>query len=117
MEITREFIQEKAKGALALLDDGFQFSDLMQMAPMVMEIARDVEGATGVERMQVAVALGEYIIDETDTPWLPDPVTDPIMKDLLPKVIQFAFDCAEGQYRFRPAGRAKETTPEAPPEA
>lgn len=102
MDITPEYIQKKAEGALRLLEDGFQFSDLMAMVPMVMEIARDAQEAeTGAERFELAVALGNYIIDKTDV-WGFDFIADPICKKILPHAVQLAFDCAEGQHNFTP---------------
>ena len=91
-EWTTDQIKMLAQEALALFEDGFQFSDIAEIVPLVMKVARDVADTTGPEKKALAIKLGEYIIDETDSPWVPDPVTDPILKALLPKLIQMGWD-------------------------
>ena len=44
--------------------------------------------------------LGEYIIDKTDFPWLPDAFVDPICKRLLPGAVQMAWDASKGKFAF-----------------
>lgn len=90
-EWTTEQIKDLAREALAIFDDGFQFTQLFEVVPLVMKVARDVAGTTGPEKKALAIKLGEYIIDETDL-WGPDMVIDPILKSLLPGAIQMAWD-------------------------
>jgi len=97
---TKEEIENHAKDVLALFEDGFQLSDLISLVPKVMSVAASVEGLAGADKKRLAILLGEYVIDETDTPWVPDAVTDPIMKKMLPTVIQFAWDCYKGKFEF-----------------
>jgi len=91
-EWTRDQIKELSKEAFAVFDDGFQVTDLFELVPILMKVVRDVTGTTGPEKKALAIMLGEYVIDETDTPWLPDPVMDPIFKRMLPGAIQMAWD-------------------------
>ncbi len=90
-EWTTEQIKGLAAEALALFDDGFQLTDLFEVVPLVMKVARDVAGTTGPERFALAVKLGEHIIDETDL-WGPDAVIDPLLKKFLPGAIQMGWD-------------------------
>ena len=99
-EWTTDQIKAYAKDALALFDDGFQISDLFEIVPKVMEIVRSVKDLTGPEKKALAIQLGEYVIDATDMPWVPDVVVDPILKKLLPKAIQMAWDASVGKFNF-----------------
>lgn len=101
-EWTKEQVAEFAKEAMAVFDDGFQISDLFEVVPLVMNVVKDLSETTGPEKFALAVLLGEYIIDETDTPWVPDPVTDPILKKLLPGAIQMAWDFYAGKHDLGP---------------
>lgn len=112
-EWTTEQLEEMAQGVLKLFDDGFQFIDIFEIVPKVMEVVRLVENTTGAEKKALAIQLGEYVIDKTDFPWLPDAIVDPICKKLLPGAIQMAWDCAEGKFAFKAGAPAEETDPSA----
>lgn len=100
-EWTNDQLEKMAAGVIELFDDGFQFSDIFQIVPKVMEIVGMVKDTTGPERKELAIMLGEYIIDKTDFPWLPDSIVDPICKKLLPGAVQMAWDAAEQKFNFK----------------
>jgi len=100
-EWTKDQIAGYAKGVMELFDDGFQTSDLFKVVPAVMEIIGAVKDTTGPEKMALAILLVNYVIDETDTPWVPDAIADPIMKKYVPGAIQMAWDAAEGKFNFK----------------
>ncbi len=102
-EWTTEQLEEMAQGVLELFEDGFQFSDIFQVVPKVMEAVALVKGITNPEKKALAIQLGEYVIDKTDFPWIPDAIVDPICKKLLPGAIQMAWDAAEGKFAFKAA--------------
>ena len=102
-EWTTEQLEEMASGVIGLFDDGFQFSDIFQIVPKVMEIVALVKDTTGPEKKELAILLGEYIIDKTDFPWLPDAVVDPICKRFLPGAVQMAWDAYRKKFAFEPS--------------
>lgn len=93
-KFTAAQIEEHAKKLLAAFDDGFQWSDVFNLVPQAMEIVQAVGGMTGPEKEESALAIIDYVIDNTDTPWLPDALTDPIIKKgarfMIPKLIEAA---------------------------
>jgi hypothetical protein len=99
-EWTTEQLEEMAKGVLGLFDDGFQFSDIFQIVPKIMEVVALVKDTTGEEKKHLAIMLGEHVIDKTDFPWIPDAIVDPICKRLLPGAIQMAWDASKGKFAF-----------------
>ena len=79
-EFTIEQVKKHAESVLALFDDGWQWTDLFEIVPKVMEIVEAVEGMNGGEKQAAAEQILDYVIDETDIPWLPDSLIDPILK-------------------------------------
>lgn len=100
-EWTTEQLDEMSQSVLALFEDGFQFSDLFEVVPKIMEIVALVKGTTGEEKKHLAIMLGNHVIDKTDFPWIPDAIVDPICKKLLPGAIQMAWDAAGGKFAFK----------------
>jgi len=79
-KFTAAEIQEHAEKAMEAFEDGFQWSDVFTLVPEVMEIVESVKEMTGPEKEESALAIIDYVIDETDTPWIPDNLTDPLLK-------------------------------------
>jgi len=96
-EWTTDQLEEMAQGVLKLFDDGFQFTDIPTLIKRAMEIAETVGDMTSEEKKAAAVMLVEYVIDKTDTPWLPDPLTDPLMKKFVPGLIELVIDASRGR--------------------
>lgn len=90
-KITAEWIEKKAKECYELLDDGFQWTDLFAMLPKIIEVAKTAKEMDEQGQKDTAVAIIEHIIDETDTPWVPDSITDPIIKKAAPYIVGLAF--------------------------
>mgnify|MGYP003653375767 CR=1 FL=1 len=90
--ITGEWIKEKSEEIYAEFADGFEWTDLFKVLPKVIEVAMTVEGLSDEEKKGAAVAIVEYIIDETDTPWVPDSIVDPILKKAAPYLIDLSLD-------------------------
>lgn len=73
-------IEEHAKKIMENFEDGFQFSDFFSLVPEALAIVQDVGEMGDVEKEEAVLAVVGYIIDNTDTPWLPDDLVDPILK-------------------------------------
>jgi hypothetical protein len=96
-EWTTEQLEVMASGVLELFDDGFQFSDIPAVVGKAMEIAETAGSMTGPEKKELAIMLIGYVIDKTDTPWLPDPLVDPLVKKLVPSLVELVIDASKGR--------------------
>lgn len=94
-EITVAEIKKHAEEVVKLFEDGFQWTDLFQIVPMVMEIVEKVEGASGEEKKATALEIINYVIDATDMPG-PDSILDPILKKAAPYVIELVINASKG---------------------
>lgn len=79
-KFTAAQIQEHAEKAMEAFKDGFQWSDVFTLVPQVMEIVQSVGDMTGEEKQEAFEAIVNYVVDNTDTPWVPDNLTDPLVK-------------------------------------
>ena len=79
-DIKAEWLEKQWEDAKGLFADKFQWSDLTAALKIGMESLKLFQGATGEEKNEMAVAFLCKIIDETDTPYLPDWISDPVMK-------------------------------------
>jgi hypothetical protein len=95
-QITVEEIKKYSDKVVAEFADGFSWTDLFTVIPMVMEIVEKVEGASGEEKKQTALAIINYVIDETDLPG-PDGIIDPILKKAAPFVIELIIKASSGE--------------------
>ena len=95
-QITVEEIKKYADQVIAEFADGFQWTDVFHVVPMVMEIVEKVEGASGEEKKQTAIAIIDYVIDNTDLPG-PDGIIDPILKKAAPFVIELIIKATSGE--------------------
>lgn len=79
-KFTAAQIQEHAQRILDRFEDGLQWGDILSIIPEALDIVKSVSEMTDVEREESAVAIVDYVVDNTDTPWLPDNLIDPIIK-------------------------------------
>lgn len=93
-KFTAEQIKQHADKLMEAFADGFQWSDVFNLVPEAMEIVQAAGSMTGAEKEESALAIIDYVIDNTDTPWVPDSLTDPILKQgaryMIPKLIEAA---------------------------
>jgi len=94
-------IKNHAEKAMEAFADGFQWSDIITLVPVVMEIVGSVTEMTGAEKQESAEGILDYVIDETDTPWLPDSFVDPILKKGVRIMIPLLFKASKGEFRFK----------------
>lgn len=100
-EITEERIADKVAELKAAFADGLQASDVGVVLRAVLEFVHVAE-LPRAEKKTLATRVLERVIDETDTPWLPDSFTDPLMKGILPGVLDALFDALEGKLGLAP---------------
>jgi len=101
-KFTAAQIQEHAEKAMEAFEDGFQWTDLITLVPAVMEIVGSVKEMSGAEKQESAEGILDYVIDETDIPWLPDSFVDPILKKGVRVLIPMLFKAHEGEFKFKP---------------
>ncbi len=83
--------EEFAAELLESFKDGFQFEDIVTVA----EVTLDHTAGEGIEEPEeFCVDAISYVIDNTDTPWLPDSLSDPLMKAFVPRLVEWAFRLA-----------------------
>lgn len=99
-KFTAAQINEHAQKIMEAFDDGFQWSDVFTLVPRVMEIVEDVSEITGPEKEESALAIIDYVIDKTDTPWLPDGLTDPLLKKGARYMIPMLVRASKGEFKF-----------------
>lgn len=90
-KINAEWIKARADECSECLKDGFQWTDLFTMMPKVIEVVKNLQEMSEDERKGAAVEILNYIIDETDTPWVPDSVVDPVIKTAVPYIVDYAY--------------------------
>jgi hypothetical protein len=97
-----EYTIEQAKAAAeqvkSVFADGFQWTDLFKVVPMVMEIVEQVGGMSGPEKKATALKIIEHVIDTTDMPG-PDSIFDPILKKAAPFLIEMVISATSGEVK------------------
>jgi len=91
-KVTQEWLSLKAKEVCEPFEDGFQWTDLFAVLPEVSKVAEMVSDLTDEEKKDTAIELINYIIDEWDTPWVPDSIVDPILKKATPYLVDLAIE-------------------------
>jgi hypothetical protein len=99
---TEEQIEIHARGILEAIGPKLEWKDLFTLVPKIMEIVGQVADMTNEEKHESALPLANYVIDKTDTPWVPDNWTDPILKKGVDALIPVLFDASEGKFDFKP---------------
>jgi len=99
-KFTAAQIQEQAEKVMEAFEDGFQWADVFDIVPNVMEIIQDVGGMTGEEKEESALSIIDYVIDNTDTPWVPDAFVDPLIKQAARLLIPRLIKAAKGEYKI-----------------
>lgn len=87
MTFTREWIQERGKALAAPFADGFQAGDIWPVIHEGMEIVEGFREASGEEKEAAVIELLTEVVKNTDTPWLPDSITDPLFIMLIKAIV------------------------------
>lgn len=96
---TAEQIEQTAAEILEDVGPTLELADLQVVVPRVMEIVERVSEMTDKEKHETALNLTRYVLEHTDTPWLPDAASDPLFlkfADLV--VIPVIAKAAKGGY-------------------
>ncbi len=96
-DVVEEKIEAKVKEVRAAFADGLQFEDIATVVKTGVEFAEQFGSLNGPEKKALAVQLIGRVIDETDTPWLPDSLTDPLMKRFVPSLIDLVVGASLGE--------------------
>jgi len=99
-KFTAAQVQEHAEHLMKAFDDGFQWSDVFDLVPNAMEIVEQAGGMTGPEKEESALAIIDYVVDNTNTPWIPDALTDPIIKKAARYMIPKLIDATKGRLKI-----------------
>lgn len=89
-----------------LASDGFQWGDLPRAAKLLIDEFHDLTADGEGPKAQVVEALNTFI-DQTDTPWLPDSVSDPVMKMLVPGIVDTIWEAARERLFQTPPAEEK----------
>jgi hypothetical protein len=108
-EIKAEWLAQQAEKIEQALADGLGFNDVATILKVGMESIEMVRGLDNEEKEAAVVELGCMFIDKTDTPWLPDTLTDPVMKMAWekwgPGLVKLIVDATKGKLAVnKPAG-------------
>ena len=95
-EVSEEQIVEAVQKIKEAFADGFQLEDI---ATVIKEGAIFAEAfqLSGEGKRALALQLIERVIEETDTPWIPDALVDPLLKRLAPKLVDLVVDASAGK--------------------
>jgi hypothetical protein len=98
-EFTAEQIEKEAGDLLIAIGPKLQLADLVVVAPKIMELVETVSGMTNQDKHQTVMNLLKYVLENTDTPWAPDTVTDPLFLKLADVVlIPLIAKAAKGEF-------------------
>jgi len=81
-EFTAEQIEKEAGDILLEIGPKLELADLAIVAPKVMELVDAVSDMTNVDKHKTAMNLLKYVLENTDTPWMPDAASDPLFLKL-----------------------------------
>jgi len=99
-ELTESKVLEAVDKLKATFADGLQISDLSVVLEEIVVFA-DLFTLEGEEKKALALRVAEKVIDDTDTPWLPDPLTDPLIKKFLPSLIDLVIKANNGEMALK----------------
>lgn len=85
--LSQEDFDARAAKLVEQIGPTLELEDLVVVVPAIMEIVELVENMTKEEKHQTALALLRYVLEHTDTPWLPDGVTDPLFEKVADLVL------------------------------
>lgn len=92
----------QAKAMVDAMHDGFNWGDLTNLIRECFRFVKMHQGLSIAEQKQQVTTIIDYIIDLTDTPYLPDQFTDPLFKSLVPPMIDLISRVFNGQFNFIP---------------
>ena len=105
-------VEAYAQKVRELLGDGFQWGDIPKAVTYTLDLCEAIYGGSTKE---LAIAIIDAVITITDTPVLPDRVTDPIFKIFAHSLINLSCDYMEGKtISYQPILWEEQTSVQAP---
>ncbi len=92
-------LEEAVDQVAGLFEDGFQWKDIWDAIPMVMELVEDFEGLDGAAKKERALKIIDKLLDKIDLPG-PDWISKKIILWFLPGVMDKLIDAAKGKFNF-----------------
>ena len=89
---TEDIIREYAEEIFQTFEDGFQWKDLTTISKLGILFANQFIDLNFEQKKNTANDFVNYIIDNTDTPMLPDYFIDPIFKEVSNAAIEIIMD-------------------------
>lgn len=93
-EVDAEKVLQYANDIKATFNDGFQLTDIFVVISKAVDIVKEFQDFPEAERKSLAIMIVDKVIDETDGPG-PDAIIDPILKAVVPFVIDMVADFAD----------------------
>ena len=83
-------VEQHAESIVNSFGGYLTFQDLKTIVLMANQIFEDIDDDnTDLTPREKVVALVEYVLDNTDTPWLDDSMSDPFMKAIAPFIVEY----------------------------
>ena len=79
------------------LEGDFDLNSVMELVPRLMKHVQNYKTLTGPQKKKLVIKMINHIIDITDTPYVDDATWDPIMKQLVPKLIDTLVEVNNGK--------------------
>lgn len=79
------------------LEGDFDLNSVMELVPRLMKHVQTYGKLTGPQKKKLVIKMINHIIDITDTPYVDDATWDPIMKQLVPKLIDTLVEVNNGK--------------------
>lgn len=79
------------------IEGDFDLNSVMELVPKLMKHVQTYGKLTGPQKKKLVIKMINHIIDITDTPCVDDATWDPIMKQLVPKLIDTLVEVNNGK--------------------
>ena len=79
------------------IEGDFDLNSVMELVPKLMKHVQSYKKFTGPQKKKLVIKMINHIIDITDTPYVDDATWDPIMKQLVPKLIDTLVEVNNGK--------------------
>lgn len=100
MEPKKTWIELAMEELRTVFADGFQIGDIMECSKIALRYASHLGDLTEDELVSHGTLAVNAFIEATDTPWLPDTLSDPIMKAMVPSILRGLVQAANGKMEF-----------------
>jgi hypothetical protein len=94
---TEDKITKDAESIKAIFADGIQWRDIPEF---IVHVNKLLDGTSADQKRALGMRIIDRVIDLTDTPYLPDPLTDPLFKVLAHSLMNFTFDLLDNTKSF-----------------